>query len=199
VTSIITPILPPPIMPGPIHVPGTDDIVDEDLELFDCFVLGDYRQDATFKVVCGPICQRPENPCIVDIDFIIEGDGIYELVPDLCLFSLDTTNGIDGTWHILQPVETDPQHCGQFIEVHGSQTFRFVADMCDHISSFFSEPRVCFRITVQEEQDTLGTFGAFDDSGNTRQPGEIPPDEDPTQTPGGGCRQRYYGPRLPRT
>jgi len=198
VTSYIS-IIPSPIQPGPGMISPSGNILDEDVNLLECFVSGTFRQDATFSIVCGPICQRPENPCLVDIDFTIEGDGIYELVPEYTLFSLDTTNGIDGTWHVLQPVETDAQHCGQFIEVHGSQTFRYVADMCDHISSFFSEPRVCFRITVQEEQDDLSTFGAFDDSGNQRHPGEIPVDEDPTKTPGGGCRQRYYGKRLPRS
>lgn len=174
---------------GVIHV--------NELKLFECFATGTFEQNAIFELACGPICQRPDNPCIVDIDFTIAGDGIYELVPEYCLFSLDTTNGTDGTWHILQPVETDPLHCGQFIEVHGTKVCRFVADMCDHISSFFSEPRICFRITVKEKVDVDSTFGAFDAAGNPT-PATEPETINPTVAPSGGCRQLYFGNRLER-
>lgn len=181
---------------GPMGIAPQSQILDEDIVLFECFASGTFRKDIEFKVECGQICQRPDNPCIVDIDFKIVGDGIYELVPEYTLFSLDTTNGIDGSWNLLQPILTDPQHCGLFVEVHGEKTCRFVADMCDHVSSFFSEPRICFRITFKEKEDVDGTFGAFDNSGNPTAPGTEPVDEDPTIAPSGGCRQKFFGDRL---
>jgi hypothetical protein len=163
---------------------------DEILQLLPCLAFGTYREDVEFNARCLSICQRPDNPCIVDIDFVLEGDGEYEIVPDLTLFSLDTTDGFDGTWHLLQPIETDPQHFGQYLEVHGEVVARYVADMCDHVSTFFSEPRICFRLTFREKQEVHGTFGSFQEE-------EVPP-TDPKVTPTGGCRQILFGSRLPR-
>lgn len=165
-----------------------------------CVAVGTIKEEHTIEVCCLGACQRPENPCIVDIDYCLEGDGCYEMVPELTMYSLDTTDGIDGTWHLLQAVTTDPMHSGRTFQLNGQRmTLRFVADMCDHVSSFFSDPRICYRITFRQCQDLSSTFGDFDDSRNPTV-GEDPPepDPDPTVTPKGGCREKYYGPRLPR-
>lgn len=181
-----------------IIIPRQTDAWDLDptiLEVLPCVAFGTYQEIVEFDARCQSICQRPDNPCIVDVDFLLEGNGDYEIVPEYCMFSIDTTNGFDGTWHLLQPLETDALHFGRFLTVHGSVIARYVADFCDHISSFFSEPRICFRLTFREKQAVTGTFGAFEDPRN-----QVPDDPlpDPMKTPTGGCRQRFFGTRLPR-
>ena len=170
----------------------------EFMDMLECAAVAQYRQICEPSVCCGSICQRPENPCIVDIDYCVGGDGRYELVPEMTAYSLDTTDGINGTWHILQALDTDPLHSGSDFVIHGEQELRFVADMCDHVSSFFSEPKLCFRITIREWVDQDSVFGGFDDVMNPVEPPiDIEP-IDPYVAPVGGCRQKYYGPRLPR-
>jgi hypothetical protein len=163
------------------------------LEILPCLAYGSYIEEVVFDAHCLSMCQRPENPCIVDIDFLLEGDDVYEIVPEYTLFSLDTTDGFNGSWHVLQPVESDAQHFGQFLEVHGQVTGRYVADMCDHVSTFFSEPRVCFRLTFRVKQSVNAPFGAFDDEEEEEEQMQ------PKLTPTGGCRTRFFGPRIERS
>lgn len=126
-----------------------EDILLEDIQLMECVAVGGKAKSSDWSIECLGLCQRPENPCIVDIDYKITGDGIFEFVPELTAFSLDTTDGIDGTWHILQAIETDPLFSGLAVESRGSFQGRYVADLCDHISSFFSELKICVRLTVR--------------------------------------------------
>jgi hypothetical protein len=120
--------------------------------LADCIAFGTFQETEDYCIECRSICQREENPCIVDIDYEVCGPGIFEFVPEHTAFSLDSTNGINGTWHILQAVETDPLHTGNEFQISGVRgAGRFVADLCDHISSFFSEPNICFRLTIRRK------------------------------------------------
>ena len=166
----------------------------EILKILPCMAFGTYIEDVQFDARCLSICQRPDNPCIVDIDFLIEGDDTYEIVPEYTLFSLDTTDGINGSWHVLKPIESDPLHFGQFLEVHGQVVARYVADLCDHVSTFFSEPRICFRLTFRVKEPVNAPFGSFEDlEAQEEEPME------PTRTPTGGCRTRFFGPRIERS
>lgn len=57
------------------------------------------------------VCQRPAEPCKIDIEFHLgTAQGIYFYQPNASGFSFDTTNGRDGTWHQLRTDKTDPNH-----------------------------------------------------------------------------------------
>lgn len=114
--------------------------------------------------------QRPGNPCIIEVDFKVVGDGVYGLNQSLCCFSINSTNGVNGTWNILTPLESDSRFCGMEFNVAGEFLGTFVADACDHLSSFFSEKKVAIRLTVERLGDlnsgwflpsTGGTVGPF--------------------------------------
>jgi hypothetical protein len=145
--------------------------------LADCIAFASYQEAEDYCVECKSICQREENPCLVDIDYEVCGPGVFEFVPEHTAFSLDSTNGINGTWHILQAVETDPLHTGNeftITQVRGSG--RFVADLCDHVSSFFSEPNICFRLTIRKKASITppsqeNTGGPFQNPGGSVTPG----------------------------
>lgn len=164
-------------MPNPnLGIQFGAELLLEDLELVECLAVGGKSEQSEFCLECKSICQRAENPCIVDIDFEVCGPGTFEFVPELTAFSLDTTDGINGTWHILQAIETDSQHTGNEFEAAGARfQGRYVADMCDHVSGFFSEPRVCFRLTVRKLTSTPtqgeSTTGPYQRPGGSIVPG----------------------------
>lgn len=166
-------------------------------DYFYCVAVGTYYDEPETVATCLGACQRPENPCIVDIDYALSGVGAYEMISDLTVFSLDTTDGFDGTWHLLRPLDTDSAHSGGILHLTGSsQVFRFVADMCDHVSSFFSETRICYRITFRQYVPITSGFGPFDDSGNPIVSTPEQENPNPTITPRGGCRRAdLMGPR----
>lgn len=57
------------------------------------------------------ICQRVDDPCKIDIDFHLgTADGIYHMQPNSSGFSLDTSDGKNGTWHQLRTDSADPAH-----------------------------------------------------------------------------------------
>ena len=133
------------------------------------------------------ICQRTDEPCKVDVKFHLgSAEGIYYFQPNQSGFSLDTTNGRNGTWHQLRTDKTDAGHnpslnnptlmgsdsvdtswnyssydpnnpnhtstgeCLVNWENLGVPVHNFVFDMCEHISSWFSETGVCFRLTFDK-------------------------------------------------
>ena len=123
----------------------------------------------SWKVKIISTCQRPSNPCIVDIVVDIytcdeEGNpissSIYqaEIINELSSFSINSTNGIDGDWYQLNPLSSDSQHSGpNAISIPG--TYNFVADMCDHFSTFFSTDKVAFKLVFRiGEQGAGGGF-----------------------------------------
>lgn len=118
-------------------------------QLLECVVYGERTEVSESCIECIDLCQRPENPCIVEIRYKICAPGKYAFVDDLTLFSLDTTDGKNGTWHIMQAIETDPKHSGNKIISNGDFVGTFVFDACDHVSSFFTEPKICVRLTVE--------------------------------------------------
>lgn len=169
-------ITPSEIPDVPPHAPDPDDDDDDDPPPVnptgpmsshgECIVCDD---PLIWKVNILSVCQRPSNPCIIDIvvdlhTCDINGDPIAfstsqaEIIYDLCSFSLDSTNGIDGTWYQLNPLTSDSQHSGDNpISLPG--TYNFVADMCDHFSSFFSTNSLMFKLIFRiGNQGTLGEF-----------------------------------------
>jgi len=113
-----------------------------------------------WKVETVQICQRPSNPCLIDITtniYMCDALGNpttapsgkrYQVFYDLCSFSIDTTNGTDGSWHELVPLKTDTQHSGDGdFAIPG--TYNYVADMCNHFSSFFSTQSIMFKIVFR--------------------------------------------------
>ena len=113
-----------------------------------------------WSVLCGTICQRPENPCIVDVTVQIEGSGSFVLVPELCMFSVDTTDCFDGNWFKLNPILNDAKFSGLgTFNVNGGKSFNFPVDMCDHISTFFSETAIWFRLTFAVPGADLSEYG----------------------------------------
>lgn len=121
----------------------------------ECVVPGGYLE-THWKVKIVSVCQRPSNPCIVDIVTQVhecdeEGNPILnsmstaQLVEELSAFSIDSTNGTDGTWYKLQALSSDTKHDGN-IAVSLPGTHNFVADMCDHFSTFFSTNSIMFKL-----------------------------------------------------
>lgn len=133
------------------------------------------------------ICQREDNPCIVEISFHLgTANGIYQYDYSTSGFSLNTTDGHDGTWHQLRPDTGDSNHnislnntslagttsvdgswayglynpnnpshnsldpCVPDYTTLGIPVHVFVFDMCEHVSSWLSEPSVSFRISFNK-------------------------------------------------
>lgn len=141
---------PPPSIP-PAPTPSNDECSDPGGSLW--------------KTNIVSVCQRPSNPCIVDILIELhmcdeEGNPVEtytntaEIIYELCSFSLDSTNGQDGTWYQLNAITTDDQHSG-LNPVSLPGTYNFVADMCDHFSTFFSTSSVMFKTVFRIGQQGL--------------------------------------------
>ena len=145
---------PPETMPdpgdssGPPPPPPTDVPVPSDGE---CVVQGTNH----WKVETVQVCQRPSNPCLIDITTNIymcdelgnpmttPSDKRYQIVYELCAFSIDSIN-----WHELVPLKTDSQHSGDGnFAIPG--TYNYVADMCNHFSSFFSTESIMFKVVFR--------------------------------------------------
>lgn len=147
--------LPPPPPGNPMPTNG------------ECQVPG--TEETSWKIQIISVCQRPSNPCTVDIvadihacdqdgNPIIGSDDYAVLMEELCSFSIDSTNGLDGTWYQLIPLITDSQHTGPgHITLPG--TYNFVADMCDHFSAFFSTDNIMFKLAFRRGE--LGAGGGF--------------------------------------
>lgn len=148
------------------------------VQVLECVAYGERTEVSELCIECIDLCQRAENPCIVEVRYKICAPGKYEFVDDLTLFSLDTTNGKDGTWHVMQAIETDSKHSGNIVISNGDFVGTFVFDACDHISSFFSEPKICVRLTVQLlPEDISGPGGAGGPGASTgyHPGGSVPP------------------------
>jgi hypothetical protein len=133
------------------------------------------------------ICQRENAPCIIDVSFHLgTAIGIYNYQPALSGFSVDTTNGVDGTWHELRPDTSDTAHnpsmnntslagglsvdatwdfaqfnpnnsahgnsCDPNLNGLGIPVQTFVFDMCEHLTTWFAENTVSFRLTFNTTQ-----------------------------------------------
>jgi hypothetical protein len=117
------------------------------------------------------ICQDEDTPCLVHIDFHLgTAVGSYYLQPDQSGFSIDTTNGANGFWNKLNP-ETFIAYDGTWTygsynpAAHGSScnpsyaqlgipVHRISFDMCEHISTWFTENKVSFRLTFDDALET---------------------------------------------
>ncbi len=77
-------------------------------------VCSDYTRGNSLHVVRPQIiriCQRSDQPCKIDIDFHLgTAQGIFEYSQSESAFSIDSTNGFNGTWHELVPDYTDDFH-----------------------------------------------------------------------------------------
>ena len=83
---------------------------------------------------------------------------------DKCSFSLDSTNGIDGSWYQLMPLQSDAQHSGEGVfSLPG--TYNFVADMCDHFSTFFSTSQIMFKLVFNAGTQQGASLGICDIDG----------------------------------
>ncbi len=162
----------PPSLRRPGSSGGATRLPDEVLEEVDCIAHGTYFEVNPAKLTVLSVCQRPTNPCIVEIEYKVEGNGVYDLDEDLTLFSLDTVNGTDGTWHKLVPLRSDERHTTDFpapdvpggmpydrITVEGEVTHRFVADMCDHVSTFMTDPKIHFLLVFRKADGFYGPGG----------------------------------------
>lgn len=121
----------------------------------ECVIPGGYLE-TYWEVKIVSVCQRPSNPCIVDIVTQVyecdeEGNPVLnsmstaQLVEELSAFSIDSTNGTDGAWYKLEGLSSDIKHDGDTtISLPG--THNFVADMCDHFSTFFSTNSIMFKL-----------------------------------------------------
>ncbi len=67
----------------------------------------------------------------------------YQIVNELCAFSIDSIN-----WYELIAFKTDSQHSGDG-DFALPGTYNFVADMCNHYSSFFSTESIMFKIVFR--------------------------------------------------
>jgi len=151
----------PPGLRIPGKVGGTRKLPDEVIEDIDCIACGSIIQIVEIKATILSVCQRPSNPCIVEINFELEGDGedTYDIDEDLSVFSIDSTNGQNGTWYKLVPLVSDPVYTGPRYEVRGKVTGVFVADMCNHVSSFMNEPKVSFYLVFKKVSGFFGPGG----------------------------------------
>lgn len=77
-------------------------------------ICGDQTVGREFHVVRPRIinvCQRVDDPCKIDIEFHLgTAHGIYHYQPNESGYSLDTTDGKNGTWHQLIPDTSDSNH-----------------------------------------------------------------------------------------
>ena len=165
--------LPPPVVIDPNPVPpgsGVDETppgTAPNGNNGECVDPGGYQLYWEARIMS--VCQRPSNPCIVDIvshihecdpegNPLLSSDLLAALIPELCAFSIDSTNGIDGTWYQLHGIETDPNHMGSdAVAMPGTHVF--VADMCDHFSDFFSTDTVMFRLLFNVGNNDGGFVG----------------------------------------
>lgn len=119
------------------------------MDAFNCVAVGGYRASPTLEIKIIGICQRIEDPGIVEIDYEAEGDGVFDLDLDRTAFSLDSTNGKNGVWRKLVPLETDPRHTGNQITVGGRLAGRFVANMTAHLNDWLTQERIVFRLSFE--------------------------------------------------
>lgn len=141
-------------VPSRIVSTALDDTI---LSNIDCVANGSITKTAIIGCNILSVCQRASDPCVVEINFEISGDdSTYDIYQTYTLFSLDTTDGIDGTWHELEASSLDPAYTGDVYEVRGKVNGTFVADMCNHVSTFMSDTSVTFRITLVKISGFLG-------------------------------------------
>jgi hypothetical protein len=119
----------------------------------ECLAIGGKTQTVISKLEILSVSQRGSNPCIVDVVFRAKGDGKYRWIPEYCAFSVDTTDGRNGAWHTLIPIETDPKHTGPEFLIRNEIIGTFVFNGCDHISTFFSENKLTVRLTMEWVED----------------------------------------------
>lgn len=157
-------------------------------------ICGDQTEGKVISVVrpyITRICQRQDEPCKIEISFHLgTANGIYFYQQGLSGFSLDTTNGKDGSWFELRPDINDSRHNPSLNNtdlagtnsvdatwafamydpsnpLHTTQDpcianwanlgipiHTFVFDMCDHVSTWLSEPKVAFRLSFSKSQIT---------------------------------------------
>lgn len=71
--------------------------------------------------------------------------------------SLVNTNSVDATWNFslynpLNPLHGGSDPCSVNWATLGIPVHTFVFDMCDHVSSWLSEPKVAFRLSFSKTQ-----------------------------------------------
>lgn len=134
-------------MTTPIGIPN-EAMTRTDMEDVACLAVGTYLRTQVASLSIQSICQRASNPCLVEVDYTLVGTGTYDLDLATSAFSLDSTNGINGTWHRLTPLTSDAKHTPTPLVLTGSpQQGRFVANLCDHVSTFLEDPKIVVRLT----------------------------------------------------
>lgn len=125
-----------------------------------------------YQVKVASVCQRANNPSIIDITVDITGQvDQIAMVPGMVVFAVpggqeftnDTFHGsqtTNGDYYILNPLTSDPGFSGfDFFPVNGSATFAFSADMSDHLSSWTTESKVYIHVTFAKPDADLSSFG----------------------------------------
>lgn len=161
---------------GQSHV---DYIITQDLLPGDVHVSCYEPLDNFHQAHVASICQRAENPSIIDVTVNIFGSSPeIALVPELTLFSVGgteeyinsyglhlggmpelSTTLTNGDYYQLNPLSTDPGFSGfGFFSLNGSTTFAFSADMSDHLSSWSAEEKVYIHTTFATPTADLSAF-----------------------------------------
>lgn len=148
-----------------------DHIITNDLLPGDVHVSCYMPTDESYQVEVTSVCQRADNPSIIDITVNLTGN-IEEiaLVPGLTVYATEGSqtyvnsaftgsHTTDGDYYILEPLEDSTFPGWDFFTVNGSATFAFSADMSDHLSSWSSETSVFIHPTFATPDADLSTFG----------------------------------------
>lgn len=150
----------------PVDYIVTNDLLPGDVHV-SCYI----PEEPSYEVVVASVCQRSNNPSIIDITVNLTGNiDSIALVPGLTVYALEgsttytntTYHGstvTDGDYYLLEPLEDDTFPGWDFFAVNGNATFAFSADMSDHLSSWSAETKVFIHPTFATPDADLSTFG----------------------------------------
>ena len=151
----------------PVDYVITNDLLPGDVHV-SCYL----PTELQYSVEVASVCQRANNPSIIDVTvnlYANEPGFQLALVPGMTVFAAPGAQTFTQTWgstltdadyHLLQPLDSDPGFSGyDFIEVNGSATFAFSADMSDHLSSWSAEEAIYIHPTFATPDADLSAFG----------------------------------------
>ena len=150
----------------PVDYTITNDLLPGDVHV-SCYL----PTDTSYQVEVASVCQRANNPSIIDVTVNITGNlDQIALVPGLTVFAVpgaqeyvnDAFHGsqtTDGDYYILNPLQDSSFSGWDFFPVNGAATFAFSADMSDHLSSWSAETKVYIHPTFAKPDADLSSFG----------------------------------------
>jgi hypothetical protein len=128
--------------------------VDLNQQLDDNVLQAAFRMDCVSSAIKDPdlipvvvtlesVCQRIDDPCLVQAEFSLEGHGEFSYWDYFSGFSVDSTNGRNGSWWGINFETDDPAHTLQdTAEVRGKANFTAVWNMCTHLSTWLEESQI---------------------------------------------------------